>query len=431
MLTNIKRITKFIKILTILLVIVAQFAFAGSKMVLVAQEEKPATNAFDTKKSQVQTQIDDISLEINTLVSKQQNLDINNFNLKTQIDEFRSELTDLDKLLIETKIVISQVDKEISSQKDKIDESNKSLQELFLELQNQKNTPFLKTLLSGKNFGEVLGNLHKLDTIEDQILQNKKSLELKKDQLEQTKLQNIQVKQQLEQTRLLIKSKQSSLQTTLSYNEASIDKLIESMKNQKKELDAQLDTLSGDYLAEIANLKTQNTQFISYSSQTNCDFEAKTSLNIPNNFFQKPTEGWVTQVFHCSHDGIDIANSLGTSINSVADGVVVQVGAKMDDCIGFKCNGGFGNYLVIKHTVNSEEVYSLYGHLQYQPTVLVGQNVTKGQIVGQMGCTGYTIPFPCGVHLHFMLISQSVSQYGLGCKFGKNKCYNPQNLISF
>ena len=56
-------------------------------------------------------------------------------------------------------------------------------------------------------------------------------------------------------------------------------------------------------------------------------------------------------------------------------------------------NGGYGNYVVIKHT---NGVQTLYGHLD---SILVdqGQTVSKGQNIARSGNTGQST----GPHLHF------------------------------
>jgi murein DD-endopeptidase MepM/ murein hydrolase activator NlpD len=55
--------------------------------------------------------------------------------------------------------------------------------------------------------------------------------------------------------------------------------------------------------------------------------------------------------------------------------------------------GGYGNYTCIQHTAS---LSSCYGH-QSVIKVSVGQNVSQGQVIGLVGCTGLCF----GDHLHF------------------------------
>ena len=83
------------------------------------------------------------------------------------------------------------------------------------------------------------------------------------------------------------------------------------------------------------------------------------------------------------HTGVDYAASTGTSILSAGDGVVVSAGSY----------GGYGNATVIDH---GGGLATLYGH-QSSMGVSAGQRVTRGQVVGRVGCTGACT----GPHLHF------------------------------
>ena len=83
------------------------------------------------------------------------------------------------------------------------------------------------------------------------------------------------------------------------------------------------------------------------------------------------------------HQGIDIANSLGTPIYAVMDGTVIAAGPAR----------GFGNWVVIKH--DGGEV-SVYGHMRYYD-VSVGQRVSAGEKIASIGSEGQST----GPHLHF------------------------------
>jgi murein DD-endopeptidase MepM/ murein hydrolase activator NlpD len=83
------------------------------------------------------------------------------------------------------------------------------------------------------------------------------------------------------------------------------------------------------------------------------------------------------------HPGVDLAISSGTPIYAIGDGRVSQAGS----------TGGYGNYTCIAHT---SAVSSCYAH-QSSMLVSSGQSVTKGQLIGRVGCTGSCT----GPHLHF------------------------------
>ena len=83
------------------------------------------------------------------------------------------------------------------------------------------------------------------------------------------------------------------------------------------------------------------------------------------------------------HTGVDISGSTGTPIRAAADGVVASAGWL----------GGYGQATVLDH---GGPMATLYGH-QSQLLVREGQAVTRGQVIGRVGCTGTCT----GPHLHY------------------------------
>ena len=88
------------------------------------------------------------------------------------------------------------------------------------------------------------------------------------------------------------------------------------------------------------------------------------------------------------HDGTDIAGcGFGSNIFAAQSGTVVQSSYKYDN----------GEFITIDH---HNGFYSMYAHMiTGSRRVKVGDNVTKGQVIGAMGRTGAAT----GVHLHFAI----------------------------
>ena len=83
------------------------------------------------------------------------------------------------------------------------------------------------------------------------------------------------------------------------------------------------------------------------------------------------------------HAGVDIAVPAGTPIRAADSGTVVL--ASWTD--------GYGNYTCIQHT---STMSTCYGH-QSSYATSSGANVSQGQVIGYVGCTGHCF----GDHLHF------------------------------
>lgn len=88
------------------------------------------------------------------------------------------------------------------------------------------------------------------------------------------------------------------------------------------------------------------------------------------------------------HTGTDYAAPDGTPILAAADGVVTIAGP----------SGGYGNLVVIEHTIDGQTVATAYAHMwQSGIHVQTGDRVTAGQHIGDVGSSGMST----GPHLHF------------------------------
>ena len=83
------------------------------------------------------------------------------------------------------------------------------------------------------------------------------------------------------------------------------------------------------------------------------------------------------------HTGIDISAPIGTPIRATADGTVKS--AAMES--------GYGREVVIDHGHNVETCYAHMAGF----TVMAGQTVVRGQVIGYVGMSGRTT----GAHLHY------------------------------
>ena len=100
-----------------------------------------------------------------------------------------------------------------------------------------------------------------------------------------------------------------------------------------------------------------------------------------------PVSGPITSPFGWRwgrmHEGIDIGVGYGVPIRAAAAGTVIYCGWE----------SGYGNLVAIDH---GDSLSTAYGH-QSSIAVSCGQQVSQGQVIGYVGCTGHCF----GPHLHF------------------------------
>lgn len=103
------------------------------------------------------------------------------------------------------------------------------------------------------------------------------------------------------------------------------------------------------------------------------------------NFVWPSTTQGISTYFAWWHPGIDLPNRAAPVVVASDGGTVVVA--------GWPDNYGYGNRVVVDH---GNGYRTLYAHLS-NVYVSVGQSVSRGQAVGQMGSTGRST----GTHLHF------------------------------
>ncbi len=112
-----------------------------------------------------------------------------------------------------------------------------------------------------------------------------------------------------------------------------------------------------------------------------------------------PLYGLITTEFggctfgQCPHIGIDVAGDMLMPIVAANDGIVLAADYVVPD----NRNASYGMIVVIAH---SQSVETLYAHLDdytAPPPVSAGDFVSRGQVIGFVGLTGWTT----GPHLHF------------------------------
>jgi len=146
--------------------------------------------------------------------------------------------------------------------------------------------------------------------------------------------------------------------------------LAQQVKNQLDLQEKELD----DLLARVNNDKKY---FRSLPNQWPCAGEISSPYGWRDSPFGGRSESF--------HDGIDIANDVGTEVVAAADGKVIFAGWQP----------------VYGRTVMIDHGYGLVTKYAHNSALLVeeGDRVTKGQVIARMGSTGRST----GPHLHFTI----------------------------
>ena len=214
------------------------------------------------------------------------------------------------------------------------------------------------------------------------------------------------------------------------------EKKVKELEEQRNELDnlgkemdkqvAQLGSEKRKYVAdaldadeEIDALKKQISYFKKKGCSENQDVSSCSSGIVPSSSgFQLPLDHAVVTTYYGYqlrsdigestprlHAGMDFGAGCGNAMYASNAGEVIMAGWYY----------GYGNAVMIAHNVNGKIYTTLYGHMN-SLSVSAGQSVSRGQVIGTVGNTGYSF----GCHLHFQIM------YGTG--YGT--AFNPRDIMT-
>lgn len=333
---------------------------------------EPNLNQINAQRDAAQKRIHKLRLlekiETNKLYSNQQRLERTEQNLTQSKERYvytQKEVTDLE----------SQLERVLEEYKELKNSTNKRIVQIY----KTKRKNYIEFLLSSKDINNFLDRLY----YENIIMRNDK----KKIKETQAKTRNIiELKSKIEeQKRYLaqnIKSmdrEQKNITAAISENE----KLIERLKTDRATWERAE--------RELARQSSQLTTLINKS--VNSGGPAIAAVGG----FVRPVYGGITSYYgwrvhpifnkRIFHSGVDIGAPMGTKVKAANSGRVIFVG----------WYGGYGKVIIIDHgRINGTSVTTLYAHLSNY-SVSQGEDVTKGQNIGNVGTTGYST----GPHLHF------------------------------
>jgi murein DD-endopeptidase MepM/ murein hydrolase activator NlpD len=164
---------------------------------------------------------------------------------------------------------------------------------------------------------------------------------------------------------------------------------LASARREKQDTLAAVQTSKEEFLHEVAGLERQSATLAAQirAAQGQAVYPSSYDSTPGARGLLWPVAGPVTSGFGWRwgrmHEGIDIAAPSGATIQASASGTVIYAGWM----------GGYGNLVVIDH---GGGLATAYAH-QSSIGSGIGQQVSQGQVIGYVGCTGHCF----GDHLHF------------------------------
>ncbi|MBP1969387.1 murein DD-endopeptidase MepM/ murein hydrolase activator NlpD [Virgibacillus natechei] len=352
---------------------------------------------------------------------------------ETEIDETNQEIEDIDNRIEELK-------DEIVILEDRIQERDELLKDRLRSIQkNGGGMHYLEVILGSQSFGDFINRSSAVNVIMDQdksimeahnadklaLEENKNEVETKLVEAEETKAALESQKEELVALESQLDDQMDERETLMAELEEEHGELEEKMLTQEEEQEViraeeeanrkaiELAQNEKSELEQLAKEKEREKERAAQAEQEKAEEEesgsnddsgsgnsvvaSTTNSGGGNGKFSMPASGGLTDTFGMRdshpihgdarmHNGIDLGTPIGTTLRAAADGVVSTAGTQ----------GGFGNVIIISHSINGQSYTTVYAHLSSM-SVSSGQTVSEGQTIGATGNTGNST----GPHLHF------------------------------
>lgn len=371
-------------IFVVLLIISILWTNIAITLAATKTELQDQQSEINDKIKETEKQIDQVEQEMSETMKQIQ-------SINAQISEYEIQIDELDEQLSELQDSIKQTQKKLEEAEKKYNEQEEALQARIVAQYEAGETTYLDVILGGGSLWDMISNWQVASEIAemdnrllDQIEQNKIEIEEAKKTLETNK-------EQVE----VIKSNKEKTAKTLKDSQSVKEEYVAELSESERSLQAELDQFEKDKiaiqneLAEIARKEANSgnggTIISGDPSSSGYIFPVAglTRYNINNRNYPS----------YPGHTGVDVnINVVGKSVVAVKSGTVeISTALRYSD----GTYRSYGEYVVINH---HDGTMTLYAHmLSGSRTVVKGQSVSQGQVIGTVGSTGKST----GTHLHF------------------------------
>ena len=315
-------------------------------------------------------------------------------NLKNQISIINTDILLTGKKIDKTQVEIVGVQENIFTTQEKMDYQRLTIGQLLLYLSKRDNESLVGILMKSQSLSDyfneeqyaltvnstLLGVVNDLQKAEEQLSGQKDDLENKKKNLE------------------MLRQQGNAQKISLANTTADKNKILTVTKGQE--------TAYQKLLTETEELQRQaNLEIFKLEDQMRRAIDPNSLPLARPGILARPAEGRQSQPYGCIisafarrnypscndkkggfHNGLDIAAKYGTSLLAAEKGRVIAIG---------NAPYAYGIWAAVEH---ENGLVTAYTHMSVR-SVSVGQEVKRGDVVGNMGSTGLST----GSHIHFMV----------------------------
>jgi murein DD-endopeptidase MepM/ murein hydrolase activator NlpD len=368
-----------------LLILVAAIPLAVWLAVPVLSDGAPLSSRIDSKKREIEqkkgrervltTTITTYTQRINLLEGDITVLQARQLRIETDLANKRAELARVQDELRRERIRLARL-------RARLAESRAALSDRLVELYKADEPDVVTVILESNGFADLLERAEFMQRVSqqdariiDRVRQAKEDAVAAEKRLDALEERQRKVTAEVARRALevdAIKDRLVDRQQEIVGARAVKTRALATTRSQRQDLEGDLRALEREQAAVLAKLQSA---------------PAGGPIRQGSGSLIWPVNGPVVSGFGMRwgrlHAGVDIAVPAGTPIHAADSGRVVLLG----------WTGGYGNYTCIAH---GGSLSTCYAHQSRYGTSM-GASVSKGQVIGYVGCTGHCF----GDHLHF------------------------------
>ncbi|WP_083394496.1 murein hydrolase activator EnvC family protein [Planococcus donghaensis] len=403
-------------IVTNISIVLALSLYTTTSNATTLSELEKKQQETEQKKSELHSGIEEKTNAISTNQTKLFEIMEKITELTNKINEMEYYIVEVQEEINQRKIEIDELQNSIEAFENKIAERTELLKERVRAIQMSGGSiDYIDVLLSANSFVDFIDRFSAVNTlieadreimlqqVEDtKLLAKQKAIvetkleEQKERQSALQELNNSIAAQKKEHAEYVVKltAEQQRLAKAKSELENRFEEELELSEKLEKQISAEQARLAELARKAEEERKRKAAEEERLRQASSNQSSVNITQKIANSPFIRPAAGRYTSGFGGrdigdgaeTHLGYDIANATGTSVVAAADGYVSFAGVM----------GGYGNVVILTHSINGQTHATVYAHLN-SINVSVSQFVSQGEQVGGMGNTGRST----GTHVHF------------------------------
>lgn len=378
-----------IRISLILLIMAVLFNFSITS-VLFAEPVDDELERIKSEKEETQQKLEDIKKEESIYIEEVEQIEDQLLKALDELNSLNAEVSEKKKTIDAMTLELVQKEEEIAKIEEELGQKLAVFNERLKSIYKNRDRNILEVLLSSTGFVEFISRFKLMNLIAKQDAEAVSEIRSYRKRLIDTKEEVLEVKKKEEKQ---IKELETLLvQAEMSKNE------VEEIYNKKKDI-LSATTANKDALILMENqLQVKELELTRMLQEFDYGNAPTGKLYWPVNGKISSGFGYRTSISGTKrfHSGLDLYAPINTPIYACESGEVLKA----------EYHGGYGYSILIYH---GGGIATFYAHLSGF-AVSVGQHVSRGQLIGYVGTTGYTT----GPHLHLEVRINGTAQDPIG-----------------